>query len=314
MKLRILLFTALLTAASGCHKFDDPVVATVDGMKITASELRTQMSMERGNFDPAILSEDANFAEFRRRALDKLIEERMLLAEAKRLGIEASRKEQKDMEELLAGALTASEGDAALRSQGVDPGSWREAQRRRLVIGKLISKEVLEKVPVTDGEVRAYYDSHVSEFNRPAQYRARQIIVDSRELADEILAKLKQGQDFGELAKQHSLSPDGKRGGDLGFFDARAYPAVFAEVCSQLKIGEISDVVPTDYGYQIFELLEKRPARQIPYEEAAVQIRRRLREEGSEKIFAEWSEGIRAKSKASVDEEALKGVSLEKKN
>lgn len=302
----------ILIAFWGCSRSMDAVVATVDGAKITASDLRAEMSMERGKFDEAILSQEGNLTEFRRQALDKLIQEKILLAEAKRLGLRPTPEEERGIQAMRSGAFADREGDVAIVEHGVDPKAWGKAQKRRLIIGKLVEKEVVDRIPLSEEKVSAYYRQHLSDFNLPPQYRARQIIVDSREGADEILAKIRQGEDMDDLARKHSLSPDGKRGGDLGFFDARSYPPAFTDVCQKLQIGEVSDVIQTDYGFQIFQLLEKRPARQVPFEEASASIRRLLREEGSEKAFENWFAALQQRAAVAVDEETVKGVALEK--
>jgi len=301
-------------AASSCSRINEPVVATVDGEDITASELRETMKMEIGKFDSALLTQEQNFAVFRRQVLDKLAQEKMLIAEARRVGVSISKQERKKLDALTANSISSRGGNIAISEHGVDPEAWRRAQDRRHVIGKLIAQEVIDKVPISEEKVRAHYEANIRDFAQPAQFRARQIIVDSRELADKILAEIKDGEDFADLAKKHSLSPDSKKGGDLGFFDARSYPSVFAEVCGQLKIGEVSEVTPTDYGYQIFQLLEKRPARTITFEEAAAGIRRRLREEASAGSFEKWISDVEKRHKVVVNEEALKGVSLEKRS
>lgn len=309
--LQCLVLAVFFVSANGCQRLNDAVVVTVDGSKITASALREEMDMERGKFDPAILSQGVNFSEFRRQALDKLIQEQILLAEADRQQIEPSKEELRKIETARSGALSARAGDAAILDHGVDPKAWNEAQRRRLIIGKLIDQEVVSKIPVSEGKVAAYYRQHAQEFNRPPQFRARQIIVDAPEQAEQILAKIRQGEDMGDLARAHSLSPDAKDGGDLGFFDARSAPAIFTEICQRLKVGEVSDVVQTDYGYQIFQLLEKRPARQVPFEEAATTIRQLLREEGSESAFEAWFSALQQRATVAINEEAVKGVTLD---
>lgn len=306
-----LVLAVFFISLSSCQRLSDHVVATVDGERITATELREEMSMERGKFDPALLTQEGNFAAFRGQALDKIVQEKILLAEAKRQKVHPTEEEFRQIETTRSGALTSRAGDAAILDHGVNPKAWEEAQRRRLVIGNLIDREVISKIPVSEEKVAASYRQHLQEFSRPTQYRARQIIVDSKEQAEGILAKIKQGEDMGGLARAHSLSPDAKDGGDLGFFDSRSAPTIFTEICQQLKAGEVSDVVQTDYGFQIFQLLEKRPARQIPFEEAASSIRQRLQEEGSEAAFEQWFASLQQKAKVVVNEEMVKGVTLD---
>lgn len=301
--LHIALVSVLFTIS--CSR--DGAVAIVDGRKITASALRAEMRMEKGKYDSALLSQKPNFDEFRKAALMRLINENVFLAEAQKKGITVSKDE-------LAGLKTARGGaidDDMIKERGIDPKAWNEAQKRRVIIEKLIQKEVLEKIPVSDEKVLAYYNKHQQDFNRPAQFRARQILVDTRDAAEQTLAKLKGGADFAEMAKEYSLSPDGRRGGDIGFFDSRMYPEIFSVVCQQLKAGELSDVVQTDYGFQIFELLEKRPAYQVPFEEAKEAIRQLLREEKAEGLVDKWSSDLVGRAKITVNEEAVKGVMLD---
>jgi parvulin-like peptidyl-prolyl isomerase len=200
--------------------------------------------------------------------------------------------------------------DDVLSKRGIDEKRWREAQRRRALIRKLIEKEVVEKIPVTDEEVAKYYRKHISEFRDNTRFHARQILVDKKEIADRIHARLMKGEDFATLAKEFSVSPDSAKGGDLGFFDAKAYPEVFAEICQQLSPGEISKVKATPYGYQIFQLIAKRPPRQRTLDEAREGIERKLREQRIEEAFVPWLEDLMNRSKVSVNEDALKEVKL----
>lgn len=300
---------ALVVLASSCSR--DVTVATVGGEKITASALRAEMQMERGKYDSAVLNQKANFEKFREGALNKLINERVLLAEAGKRGIGLTKEDLKEIEKTRAGALAAGVGGDAIKERGLDPKAWDKAQQARLVIQKLIQQELLDRIPVSDEEASGYFNKHTQDFNQPAQFRARQILVDSKDTAEEVLAKLKNGGDFAELAKEYSLSPDGKRGGDLGFFSSLNYPEIFSTVCQQLKIGELSDVVQTDYGFQIFELLDKRPAYQVPFEEAKESIKQLLREDRAEDTINKWSADLIGKAAVSINEETLKGVTLD---
>jgi len=119
------------------------------------------------------------------------------------------------------------------------------------------------------------------------------------------------GEDFAGLAKEYSQSPDGDRGGDLGYFDAAAYPEAFAEACAKLKKGEISDVIATPYGFQIFQLLDTRPSRQRSLGEVAESIQKRLREERVDEFYGPWLSRLMSGVKIQINENALKEVRLE---
>lgn len=297
--------------AMSCGKADR-VVATVDGSKITVSDVSSRMKIESLKYDPSTLDQAANFEAFRQQVLDMLVQETILLEEAKKQKIVAGKDGEIDSK-LKAMGLAIEDNIEVLGMKGIAPKRWREMQRNRLVIEQLIQLQVLDKVPVADESISKYYRQHIEEFRHPTQFRARQMLVDSRESAEDILAQLKKGADFGELAKKYSLSPDGKRGGDLGYFNASSYPEIFTEICQKLEIGEMSDVIPTDYGYQIFELIDKRPARQLRLEEVTAQIRNELAEQKAQDAFKKWFEGLRQETKVSTDLAALKEVTLDEK-
>ena len=307
-KLYNILAIVALIALCSCSKPSEVALATVDGTEISASDLIARMNMERGKYDPLLLQEEKVFDKFRRQTLGNLIQETMLLNEAKRLGITMTDAEP---------AAPTNDNNPAIQAhakqQGVDPERWKERQSQRAIIHKLIFDQVTSLIPVSENDVRAYYWKHVQEFRQPAQFKARQIVVDSLEQAEDILARLRRGEDFADLARRYSASPDGKRGGDIGYFDMRSHPKVFSEVCQQIKIGEISDVVTSDYGYHIFQLLDRRPARTRKLEEVASLIRERIQEQRSEEPLKQWFAKLRKKAQVSINELDLKEVTLEPK-
>lgn len=300
---------ACVAAFAGCGFFSGKTVATVNGEKISTTELKQEMGMERNKYDPAVLSDESNFVEFRKQALGKLIQEEILLAEAKRLNLKITPEEQKEFEMYRSDIIAQG-----VRELGLDMKVWERKQKNRIIIGKLIQQEVVEPIPVSDDKIEAYFKSHAKEFNQPAQFHARQILTDTQETADEALAKLSAGEKFEEVAKRFSQTPDAKNGGDLGFFDSRSHPQVFSDICSKLRPEETSGVTKTEYGFQIFQLIEKRDARKIPFEEAAPMIKRELKEDKSEEAFASWMDELSKNANISVDEKVLGEVALEKKS
>lgn len=86
-----------------------------------------------------------------------------------------------------------------------------------------------------------------------AKVKASHILVKKKSLAEELLQQLKAGEKFSKLAKQHSECPSGKRGGNLGFFTRGQMVKPFENAAFNLKKGEISDIVKTDFGYHIIK-------------------------------------------------------------
>lgn len=303
----------ILASTPFCSKEDDSVVARVGNSRITASELKSTMMLESSKYDPTVLAARQNLNEFRQQSLEKLIQERILLNEAKRLGVKADDADSKKAGGMQPAALNPEVQKKVLAERGLTEREWLDILKKRMTIEKLIQKEVFDRIPISEGDIEEYYRKHIHDFSQPTQFRARQILVDTKELAEEIASRLKKGEGFAELAKEHSLSPDSKRGGDLGYFDASSYPQVFSEICQKLKIGETSEVIATDYGYQIFELLDRRPPRQKTLDEAAPYIRRTLAEERASEAFKEWFENLKSNADIEIDKQALSQVEIGQK-
>jgi len=117
--------------------------------------------------------------------------------------------------------------------------------------------------------------------------------------------QLRAGKDFGEMARKYSLSPDAKAGGDLGFFARGQMPRQFDDVAFRLKVNQISSVVSTNYGFHIFKLLAKRPARKKPLSEVKGQIEQKLVGEKREQAQAEYVKMLKDKAVIKVNEATL---------
>ncbi len=300
MKKTIITIVILLLIAA-CTKPTPNIVAEVDGTDITARDLVEEMSMERSNFDPALIKNGKGYKLFRKQALEKLIQKNLLLNLARKIGISATLPESTKKKEF---------AKRIAEQHGVNIAVWNRTQRERLIIESLIQNEVTEKIPVSKSEIKKYYHNHLKEFRRPLQHKARQIVVNDRKTADEISVKLKAGEDFAELARKHSMSPDAKSGGELEFFDASSYPKIFELTCKKLKVGEMSDVTSTEYGYQIFQLQGRRPAHTKSLEEVAPIIRKRIQEERSGKMLKDWFNSLQSKATIRIDESKLEEVKL----
>ena len=102
----------------------------------------------------------------------------------------------------------------------------------------------------TNDELKSLYDDNAELFTNPERRRAQHILVESEELANELLGQIKEGADFAELAKANSEdTSSNEEGGDLGFFERELMGAEFDEAAFAMNIGDVSEVVPTDYGY-----------------------------------------------------------------
>lgn len=233
--------------------------------------------------------------------LAQTIDRQLALAEAERLGLRVTAAE-------VEAALAEHRRDypdggfeAHLRERKITLEEWKRDLEERLLLEKVAAQAVGRQVQVGEAEISAYYRANRDEFERPAQVRARQIVVESEADGEQILALLKQKVPFAEVARSRSLSPDAEAGGDLGFFARGEMPAEFDAVVFSLPVGKLSPLIKSEYGYHIFLVEERRDAGNLSLAQARDEIRSRLRAEQEERLYRQWLDALRAKAKIDVD-------------
>ncbi len=190
-----------------------------------------------------------------------IAEKKLLEYAAKDNGFTADPGEVDSVMELQYKAVGGKEKFIERISQNnIDLETVRESVESGIMINALLDKEVpAEDIMVTDAEIKAEYEP---EKSRQAQH----ILIDTQEDSTEaqkqadrkkiesILKKAKAGENFGELAKEYSDCPSSKKGGDLGKFSKGQMVPEFDNVVFNMEVGEISDVVETQFGYHIIKL------------------------------------------------------------
>jgi len=165
-------------------------------------------------------------------------------------------------------------------------------------------------IEALDQAAKSIYVANPTRFATPEEVRVSHILIakgdDAKDVAENVLADLKNGANFADLAKEKSADPGTKdKGGDLGFFGRKKMVPAFEQAAFALKQpGDLSEVVETQFGFHILKLEERREAGKQPFEE----VRDRLRDEALTKIRndARMAEGKRIMDGAKPDQEALK--------
>ena len=209
--------------------------------------------------------------------LDQMVDTKILLWKAKELKVSVSTgaisKELLRMQE----QLSDRELRKTLLKSYQRIADLEKSIKERLMIGKLMSTAVHKKVRVEKSEVEQAWKKIPQEKKKVAKLvRARQIVVQTEEEANEIRNLLRRGKDFDKLAQQRSISPEGKRGGDLGWFEKGIMPAVFDEACFSLKLGQVSKITPSEYGFHIFQVTGVEPERELDLKALQERIRSKL--------------------------------------
>jgi peptidyl-prolyl cis-trans isomerase C len=150
---------------------------------------------------------------------------------------------------------------------------------------------------IKDSEAQAFYDEQVKTIKPQDEANARHILVDKKELADEIAGKLKAGGDFAALAKEHSKDPGSKdNGGSLGFFGKGQMVPQFEETAFKLGKGEVSAPVQSQFGWHIIKLDDKRTRAAPPFEGVKERIMQSLIGQKGQTIATD----LRAKAKLEI--------------
>jgi peptidyl-prolyl cis-trans isomerase C len=188
-----------------------------------------------------------------------------------------------------------------------DPEILRQVSdlERRLVIQKVMQEQ--QSAPVTDEEVKAYYDSNPEEFTTD-RVQASHILVKEEELANDLRAKLEADPaKFDELAKEHSTDrSNSSKGGDLGFFGRGRMVKEFEDAAFALtEDGQISPVVKTRFGFHIIKRTGREDGTPKPFDEVKNQIRIRLINEKRRVQTEQFLDKIKKDASLTIDDQAL---------
>ncbi len=310
--LTFLLCLSLFYLFIGCQRggnAEKRILAKIGDETITVDEFNREFDrvrLEDMSFD---IRDKLSLNKLKANFLNRLLERRILLAEAQRRGISISGDELNRKISLIKKDYPEKSFVETLISEYVRYEDWEERVRMKLLIEKLINIVIIANISIGDEEIEKYYQDHPQEFLIPEQVKARQILVGTEVDARDIVTKLRSGEDFTELAKDKSLSPDGKEGGDLGYFSHGHMPPEFDKVIFSLGTGRLSKIVKSPYGYHIFKLEERRKASKFSLYEVYEQIKEKLRQERAEQEYGKWLEKIKNTTKVEVNHQLLEEIS-----
>jgi peptidyl-prolyl cis-trans isomerase C len=233
-------------------------VAIVNGKAVPASRLEALVKQVEASGRPV---DDATRAQIK----DEVILREIFMQEAQRRGIAATPEYKAQM----------------------------ELARQSIMIRALFA-DVEKQASVTDAEAKAEYDKFASA-NAGKEYRARHILVEGEDKAKALIAQIKGGANFEELAKKESKDPgSGANGGDLDWASAGSYVAEFSEAMVKLAKGQLTDApVKSQFGWHIIRVDDVREAQLPAFEEVKPQIQQQLKQQ---KIQA-FQDKLRAQAK-----------------
>lgn len=305
----VLVGTAAAVAVTRGMQRGTGVAATVNGEVIYASALEREVAAIARQYNIDLTSEDGRKqrAEIIKIVLDQVVEQRLIMQEARRRGAEAADQQlEKAINDIKANFPTAAEFQTALTQRGLTEADLRSRLRTNLTVQNLAAK--VSTATVSEAEIRSQFQANRAQYDKPEQVHVRHILVESEAEARFALARLNRGEKFEDLARQLSKDPGSKeQGGDLGFVGKGQLVPEFEQAAfALLRPGQISPVVKTQYGYHIIRLVERRAAQSATLDQVRDQIRRELLSKKQETDFQAWVKQLKAKAKITRSDTATK--------
>ncbi|MBI5816482.1 MAG: peptidyl-prolyl cis-trans isomerase [Nitrospinae bacterium] len=316
---QIILAAALAAAmlASGCSWGKDKESASPAGMEKTVAkvgnktlsaaqydlEVRKYKSMLQLDKTGAMTAPQAEHLE--KSVLNRMIDDLALEAEAEKEGVTISKDELEEEIRALVGEYDEASLKLSMERGKTTLEEWKTALEKNMRIKKLVSREVDQKIKVSEDEIRQYFSENAREFRWPERVRVAQIMLTDEIAAAEAKRLVTAGDDFALIAKKYSQSPDAQTGGDLGYYAKGQLPPEFEHAVFGLKEGNISDVVRSTYGYHIFRVLKRETPRAMKMEEARGNMVEILTAKKREKEFADWLSKVKNSLSVTVYPEAL---------
>lgn len=304
---------AVLALVVGCREtkkdtIDPSILAMVNGEVISRAEFEKELQRNLSLMDPLEPRSPEQVEPVRRALLDELIDRTLLLQAAREHNVSVT-PEEVDLRVLRVSADYPAEGfDEALAHGQLSRAELKRKTAALVTVEKLFDQHVYPRVAVTEEEIRAHFEANKAAFAQPEQVRAAQIVVKSLDEARRIQTLLRQGKKFPDLARKFSLSADAKVGGDLGFFARGVMPPAFDEVAFKLAVGQVSDVVTTDYGFHLFKVLEKMPAQQRELAEVRREVEQKLLKLKRAEAERAYVDRLRKAATLTLNEPALQSI------
>lgn len=287
------------------------VIARVNGEDVKKADFERMIKTIEGRAGQPIPPDRRD--EILRGALDQLITYTLLSQESKNRGlkIEAAEIDAK-MAQLKAQFPTQDAFEKALKDRGMTVESLRKDAQVDLSVTKLMDAEVATMPGPSDADGQDFYTKNPDKFKEDESVRASHILIKVDEKADPaakkkaraqidaVLKQVKAGGDFAKLAQQHSDDGSASQGGDLNYFTKGQMVGPFDKVAFELKPGQVSDVVTTQFGYHIIKVIDHKIGRTIPFEEAQAKIKEFLAGQKKQQHADSFIEGLKKKSKIEV--------------
>lgn len=264
-------------------------VATVNGQSISHGELDNKLEGS-----PAA-----------RGVLQNLVMSMLIDQYAKQHNITVSQDEINKQEDQYKAQYPGDQWSELLKARSLTEQDVQDLIRRQLIIDKAVGSNI----KISDKQIKDYFDKNHAQFDKPAQARARHILVPDLKTAQKVEADLKNGKDFAAEAKQYSTDPGSRdKGGELGFFRKGAMVAAFDAYAFSAPINKISQPIKSPFGYHIIQVEERKPEEKATLASTHDQIATMLRQQQESPLLQGFYQQLQQNAKISVNDPRFEGI------
>jgi len=294
---------------------------TVIKEKTVADETAKRLEVQKKRMPQGMEINDWMRNQVRGSVVEMLVERELLNQKLAEKKIEVTDEDVMKEIETIAKAqnLTMEQVPAEIEKFGMTMDDLKSQIRMKVQMDKLVAAEMKDG-KVTDEDVKKFYDDNPQYFEKPEQVQASHILVKVEKDASDadkaaaktkiegLLKQVKEGGDFAELAKANSDCPSKERGGDLGMFGRGQMVKEFEDAAFGMEVGQVSDVVETQFGYHIIKKTGAAAAKKDALEDVAPRIRQHLEQQKRNEFWQSYNKQLHdnAKIEYSESEKALR--------
>lgn len=305
-------FSATVTESAESEVLDR-IVAVVNEDIILLSELEQRMApyaqrIRQQGFD--LDKERQMLFNVHKEMLNRLVDEKLTDQEIKRNDIQVDEAEIDGTIERIKAANSFTDEDLRrfLERDQMTMEQYREQIKEQVLRTRLVNYQVKSKIVITEEEIRDYYDSHPALYGGKRYYHLRNILMrvpnlatdaekqTVREQMQQIQSQVKVGESFADLARTYSQGPTAADGGDIGEFAKETLAPEIQTALDGLAPGQVTAIVDTDQGFQLFYLEAVNQTEGKPIESVREEIHQKLFADVVNKKFTSWLEDLRSQS------------------
>lgn len=300
-KIFLLLFVLLLLTASSYAEAEDAVVAKVNDTVFTQKDLESEVDrlIPRVTFHRNVPPEKRK--NYYGKAIDELIDRELQYQDAKAQGVKIEKEKiDAQLDKFKKRFKSEQEYKAAIEKENTTEEKVRARIEKELLAQAAFTMNVTEKAKMSDPALKEFYEKNPAKFKQPESVKLRIISVKDDKKATDILAMIKKGDDFAEIASNFSEDSYRIKGGDAGYLHKGRMLPEIDEAAFKMKVGEVSDIIRAESNHFIIKVEDKKPEQQMTFEQTKDKLRKELETERAGELKQKWMDSLRSKAKIEI--------------